>query len=166
MAKLRLLHTFKSSPESFWEMFWDPAFDDLVNASASVVSVVVSDQTDADGMRQQVVTSKPNRTLPPAVARVIGAQEISYRTTLTYYPKKGFVAWQVQPSVFADKVTAQGEIAVRAHSLGCERVVNGDISVKVRFVGGVIEKAILEDVTRSYNRAAEVATRWFEGKRA
>ena len=91
MAKFRLTHTFHSSTDAFWEMFWDPDFDALVNASASVVSDVMSDKTDADGIRTQVVTSKPDRTLPPAVARVIGAQEILYRTTLIYYPERNCV---------------------------------------------------------------------------
>lgn len=160
MAKLNITHTFSCTPDAYWAMYWDTAYDDLVNESAAVTRTLVSDRTDPEGVRHQVVQSTPDRTLPPALARVVGAQQISYRATTTYYPKRGLVVWRIEPSILPSKIVAQGEIRVVPHKDGCQRRVVGEIVVKVRFVGGLIESAIVDDVTASYTRAAAVATRW------
>lgn len=162
MQKLQVRHTFACSPAEYWALVWDDAFDRSVNEAAEVTKDVLEDRVEGS---ERVVVSKtvPKRTLPAAVAAVVGTDRITYLQTTRYDAKAGRMTWEVVPSVFSDKISAKGYMEVVAHPTGCERVVDGTIEVRVMMVGGRIERAIVEDVERSYHKAAEAARKWLAG---
>ena len=59
-----------------------------------------------------------------------------------------------------DKVTAKGTMTMRRVANGVERVVDGEVTVRVPLVGKKIEKAILGSVTSSYEQAAQITQKW------
>ena len=45
---------------------------------------------------------------------------------------------------------------------GCERLVSGEISVSIRFIGSTIENAIGGELKSSYEQSAVFAATWLE----
>jgi hypothetical protein len=164
VQKISVRHTFPCTPDQFWDMFWDDGYDKMVLEAADVQRETLSEQQDGDVL-VQVVRTTPNRELPAAVGSVLGASKLIYTQTTRFDRGKSQLTWDVQPNVMADKVTAQGVFTVRPTATGCERVVEGQIEVRVRFIGGRIESAIVDDVTRSYGKAAEVAQKWLAARK-
>ena len=160
MQKLTVRHAFACTPATFWEMFWDDDYDRMVLEAADVRREILESTEHSQGVVVQKIRTTPNRELPKAVAAVVGAAKLIYTQDSRFDPNASTLTWSVTPNVLADKVTAKGQLTVRATPSGCERLVDGEIAVNVRFVGGRIEKAIVDDVSRSYAKAAEVAQAW------
>ena len=58
-----------------------------------------------------------------------------------------------------DKFTVTGKTYVEATATGSRRVVDGDVSVRVRLVGKAIEKAVAGEFQKTAERAVEIARR-------
>ena len=91
----------------------------------------------------------------------IGTSRLVYEQESELTPERE-LRWQVYPAVVPDKVTARGSMVAREVGSGVERVVDGEISVRIPLVGGRIERAIHQSVLDSYERAYEVSLRWLE----
>ena len=56
-----------------------------------------------------------------------------------------------------DRVTVKGATTMTATPEGCRRVVDGEITVRMRLVGGQIEKAVVAEFEKSMARAVDIA---------
>ena len=153
---LNVRHTLPCAPDQFWDLFWDPEFERRLDASAEIQREMVELGPEIDGIQSWRIRMTPQRELPRAVAKLIGSKKLVYEQESRLDRSAGVLEWRVLPQVLADKVTAQGTMRIVPAAGGCERIVTGEISVRVPMLGGRIEKTIMSSVTDSYNRAAEV----------
>jgi len=72
--------------------------------------------------------------------------------------------WKVIPSVMSDKVISEGTFHVRPAGSGCERVVDGNIEVRIMLIGGKVEQAIIQDVQAAYEMAAKISREFIAEK--
>ena len=63
-----------------------------------------------------------------------------------------------------DKIACDGTSRVVPTATGCERIIEGTIQVAVPLVGGAVERQIVGEISRSYERAADVLRRHLERK--
>ena len=157
--KLQAQNSFPCSPERFWEMYWSPSFDDMLNEGTTVHRELLSETADASGCVRRLRFT-PQQELPSAVASLVGSTRLVYEHESRWDKAAGVVHWRVLPTVLADKITAEGTMRVVATPSGCKQVVDGEISVRVRFIGGRIESTIIKEVTKSYNRMGEMGSKW------
>ena len=108
----------------------------------------------------------PNKELPAAVAKVTGTKKLIYEQENRLDRSTNTLHWQVFPAVVQDKVSAKGKMVMRAIPSGVERVVDGDITVKIPIVGRKIEKLILGSVAQSYEHAAVITKQWLDSNRS
>ena len=106
----------------------------------------------------------PDRELPKPLAKLLGSNKLVYEQQCHLDRSQNQLTWEVIPAVFTDKITAKGTLTVVPTETGCVREVIGDVDVKVRLIGGRIEKAIISDVKKSYDRAAQVRMAHLEKK--
>ena len=102
----------------------------------------------------------PNADLPAPIAKIAGTTKLVYEQENRLNTETNVMEWQVFPSVVKDKVTAKGTMTMRRVANGVERVVDGEVTVRVPLVGKKIEKAILGSVTSSYEQAAQITQKW------
>lgn len=164
MQRLSIRHRFPCSVDTFWEMFWDEEYEAMVSEAAAVERETLEDRMEGE-VRVLVSRTTPDRELPVAVAKVIGANKLIYTQTTRFDRAASRLSWEVQPNVMADKVTAKGLFEVRPTDEGCERSVAGEIEVRVPLIGRRVEKAIVEDVSRNYDEAAKASLRWLAARR-
>jgi hypothetical protein len=158
-VKLQAQNTFACSPERFWEMYWDSTFDDMLNEGSNVQRELLSETVDDSGCVRRLRFT-PQQELPSAVASLVGSTKLVYEHESRWEKAASVVHWQVLPVVLADKITAKGTMRVVATPSGCKQVVEGEISVRVRFIGGRIESTIIKEVSKSYNRMGEIGAKW------
>jgi hypothetical protein len=156
-VKLDIRHTFPVTPDEFWAMFWDEEFERR-NAQGSTVAREMLWERNEGAVRVQRWRYTSMRPVPPAMAKIVGVERVSYEQDNRYDPVTKQLTWKVIPMVMADKITAEGVFSVRpVGSDACERVVSGNIEVRVMFVGSKVEQMILDAVTGAYeNGAAQV----------
>ncbi len=154
--KLMVRHTFPCTPDEFWDLFWDPAFDERMMQNQAASTRELREDREEGTLRIQRYRFTQNKTYPAAMVAAIGTDKISYEVDNRFDRELKTLAWRVKPSVMPDRVTAEGTFVVRPIPEGCERVVEGKIEVRIMLIGGRIEQAIVTDVAAGYDQAAQV----------
>lgn len=151
--KLSVRHVFPCSVDEFWSLFWDPEYDLRLQSGTAVARELLEDRDDDDA-RIQRWRFVPEQRLPGPIARLAGTDRLAYDQDTRWDKNTRLLTWRVMPTILTDKVTAGGSLVVRALGDGIERVVEGNIDVRVPFVGGQIEQAIVRSVEQGYEAAA------------
>lgn len=162
--KLSVRNAFPCSVDEFWAMYWDPQFDEVLQKEARVTRKLLHEETKGDVTTRRVKLT-PDADLPAAVAAILGSKKLEYEQENRWDAKARVLHWRVIPTVLPGKLDAAGTMTVRPTSTGCEQVVDGSIVVKVMLVGGKIEQAVVDEVSRSYDRAAAACRRWLAEKK-
>lgn len=149
--KLLVRQTYPCSVDTFWKMYWDDEFDAILRRESAVSRELVEERRDGDVVTRRVKFT-PDRDLPGPAAALLGSSKLIYEQENRWDPGASRLDWRVIPTILPGKLDAKGWFVVRAAPGGCEQVVEGDISVQVRFVGGQIEKAIVAEVQQSYEK--------------
>jgi len=160
--KFRVEHTFRGiNLEQYESLYFD---EDFNNALCTEVKLARSLQKrDLNGKHlSRVVTVGPDREIPPAAAKILGASKIEYTEHLEYDMGSYKGTWKTVSSLMTDKVDTKGTFAFREGGGGVVRVVEGDIKVKIFGVGGGVEKFIVADIEKSYEKAAAFTQRWID----
>ena len=140
-------------------MYWDDAFDAALSAEATVTREVLSTR-DEGNVQVRRLRFTPHKELPGPIAKLIGSKKLVYEQENRWDRDKGVMSWEVIPTVLPGKLSASGTFAILPDDYGCEQVVEGEITVNVRFIGGQIEKAIVDDVVKSYENTAAFCREW------
>ncbi len=157
--KLHITHTFSTTPAAYFDMLLDPAFDEMISRESSMTREVI-ELRDEGGVRFKRVRCRPQRDLPGPLKQVLGGKGLEYDQVNTLRPADGRIDWTVEVPAFPDRVQIGGVTHIRPHAEGCERELDGEVRVNVRLVGGRIERALVDDITKSYDKAAEAVRRW------
>ena len=157
--KLLVRHTFDCTPERFWQMYWDPEFDAMMREQAAVSREVLEERREGDVLVRRLRIT-PERELPAAAATLLGTKKLVYEQENRWDERNNTLHWRVIPTILPGKLDAAGLFTVKAAPGGCEQVVEGDINVKVMFVGGQIEKFVVAEVGKSYDKTAASCRDW------
>lgn len=157
--KLSVRHKFDCTPARFWQMYWDPDFDATMRKQAGIQRELLEERREGDVLVRRLRIT-PERELPAAAATVLGAKKLVYEQENRWDEKNDVLHWRVIPTILPGKLDAHGNFRVNAVPGGCEQVVEGDITVNVRFVGGQIEKFVVAEVEKSYDKTAASCREW------
>lgn len=160
--QIRISHHFPVAPRAYWEGTRDPALDEKIAAAGDIDIVVVARRKDGSHAHEELRVS-PRKELPAIAQRALGASRFSYLQIVDSDDDTMSTTWKVLSDVIPDKVRCAGTTRVVPAPDGCERIVEGEIKVSIPLVGGAIEKVVLEQLERSYDRASEVIRRHLLG---
>lgn len=153
----RIAHRFACAPEEYWEITRTPEFEESLKGGEVDTTIIETEERgDISYERRRVSPVKP---VPAVMAKAIGRDRLSYVQELESNNTTLTTRWKVLSDVLPDKVRCGGTAKVIAVHGGCERVLEGTIEVNVLFVGGLIEKHILTELQRGYDRAADTIAR-------
>lgn len=158
--KLNVRHTYSCTPEKFWEMFWDDAFDEVLRASSTVKRELIEQREEAGGVILRRIRFTPERELPGPAASLIGSTKLVYEQENRYDPRASALHWRVLPTFLPGRFDAAGKFEVKPTATGCEQLITGEVKVNVTFIGGTIEKAICAEIEGAYEKTASAARDW------
>ena len=167
MATLEVEHTFNCSEATFWDrIFLDPEYNERLFKTELKFPVCreVSREERAGGLHRVVEVVPYVGELPATLKAVIG-EGIGYeeRGVLDRHAKTYKVV--VVPNKLADKLSIKVDIwTVADGEQRCRRKARAEATVKIFGIGGTIEKRILSDLERSYQKSADFTNRFIAEK--
>jgi hypothetical protein len=157
MAEIRVEHVFNCSEETFWTKVF---FDDEYNRKLFKESLrfpvwrVIKTEEAGDEVRRTIEASPPIGDLPGPLKAVIG-DNAGYEERGVFNKKTHRYQVQVVPNRMADKVSVSVEMWTEAAGDGkCKRFARATATAKIFGVGGLLEKKLLGDLERSYEKSA------------
>lgn len=160
--KLNVRYAYPCTPARYWEMYWDDAFDEKLQENSTVDRAVL-EESDVDGILTRKLRFTPENELPGPVAKIVGTKKLVYDQLNVWSRADSLMTWEVLPTFLSsDKFVAKGTYKVVPTAGGCEVHIDGDIDVKIRFIGGQIEKQIVAQIDDAYARTHGASLAWLD----
>jgi hypothetical protein len=156
MQKLLVESHLNVNPETAWNVFESDDFRDRLSEKTGLSSKVLDLRQEGD-VEVRVIEFTSGTELPKLVAKALGAPRLSYIQTNRYNPSLSRLDWSVDIPKLGDRVRVAGSTIIHPHAQGSHRVVNGEIEVKMRLVGGQIEKVVKNEFKKSMEKAVDLA---------
>lgn len=156
--EIRISHTFECDPRAYWETAWKADLEKELRAEAEVDFTLLEERVEGPVTFTRTRIA-PRRELPLIAAKALGQKSFSYVQEVEANREELTTRWRVVPDILSTKIRCEGASRVVATPDGCERVIDGEIDVTVPLIGGAVERQIVAEITRSYDRAAEVIRR-------
>jgi Protein of unknown function (DUF2505) len=157
MAEARIEHVFECSEETFWtKLFFDEEYNRKLFKETLKFPVwkELSRADKGSTIERVVEASPPIGDLPGALKAIVG-DSAGYEERATFDKASHRCRIQVVPNRLSDKVSVSVEMWTEA--LGdkrCKRLVKANATAKIFGVGGLLEKKLLSDLERSYEKSA------------
>jgi len=156
----RIVHEFDATPDEFWQVFFDEPFNVEQYKRIKVKErKLLSRKDDERGITfsQRIL---PERDLPSVVKKIVKG-DLGYTENTVYTRATSSMEIEIVPTLFSDRTKMHASFKVEALPDGrCRRIYEGDINVRFAIFGGAIERAIYDDMSKSYDVAAGVHAEW------
>jgi hypothetical protein len=157
--KMNVRHRLPAPPDVAWREIFSEAYSTAIAAQTGTSSERLSVE-ERDGKR--LVRSRVTlaRELPAAAQKVMGSRHLVYVLEERIDDANQTVQWRVLVDKVSDKVKAEGIFKLLPAAGGCERVIQGDVTVGVPIIGRSIEAGIAAELEKSYEATAKFAEKW------
>lgn len=163
MKERRIEHTYDCSAEVFWnQLFLDDEYNrklfvDELHFSAWRVTRL---EERGGELHRVIEATPPLGNLPAALERLL-SDGLGYEEHGVLDRANQRYRLEVKPRSLASKLTIQGELTTQPLSeRSCRRVYVAKVEARVFGVGGMLEQRLLDDIEKSYNKAAVFTNRW------
>lgn len=161
--KIAYRHNLPADPTTAWAELQSTAYGEAV-AKEGGADVEVLEDSEKNGARVRRLRVTGKRPLPGFAQKALGAERLSYVQVETSVPGACKLHWKVVPDALPNRVVAEGTYELLPDGDGSVRAIEGTIDVRIPLVGGRIEKALAEELQKSYDRTALFAQRWLTEK--
>jgi uncharacterized protein DUF2505 len=163
MKERRIEHIYDCSAEVFWnQLFLDDEYNRKLFVDELHFSVwrVLKQEERAGEVHRVIEATPPLGDLPSPLKRLL-SEGLGYEERGVLDRKSQRYTLEVTPRSLASKLTIRGELFTQPISeSSCRRVYIGRAEARVLGVGGMIEQRLLDDIEKSYNKAAVFTNRW------
>lgn len=164
MKERRIEHTYSCSEEVFWNRIF---LDDEYNQKLFVGElhfeswrVVRSEVRGSEVHRVVEGVPRIGDRVPGAVKKLL-ADGVGYEERGVVDLQAHRYRLEVTPRSLANKLTITGELSTTpVGERACRRIYIGRVEARVFGVGGVLEDLLLDNIAKSYDKAAVFTNRW------
>lgn len=155
--QFEIRHRFPCPPGHLWALVEAPAFDvRLAQESGATRETIERREVGGELYVRRRISTR--RDLPAPMKKVVGTDRITYDQESWHRAGGDTLRWKISPLVLGDRFRGEGQTILRATADGCERIIRGELSIRVPLLGSTMEKRLIDDVTASYDLAARIAT--------
>ncbi len=163
MTERRIEHIYDCSEEEFWdEVFLDPDYNQTLYEGELRFErwKLVAERREGDLLVREVEAQPPVPDLPGPLKK-LAEGGVGYRELGRLDRARKRYTLAVTPQSMANKLTITGELTTKpAGEKKCQRIYVATVEAKVFGVGRLIEQYILDDLQKSYEKAARFTNRW------
>jgi hypothetical protein len=148
------------SAEQFWSVIHSQSYEALAVEALELREYAELERREDEDTIYRKIRVMP--TIPTALLSLV--QRVRSDWTPEYFEEQWRsqrameVQWKVTPFMLAERARIEGEVRVEPiDGRSCDRILEGDVSVRFPGVGGLIERAIVSTTVKSYEKSAEVA---------
>jgi hypothetical protein len=163
MKERRIEHVYDCSVEVFWNQIF---LDDEYNRSLYLQELHFSSwrvlrSEERGGQLHRVFECIPTvRDLPVVVTKLL-SDGLGYEEHGVLDQKNQRYRMEAKPRSLANKLSISGELSTQPISdHSCKRIYVARAEARVLGVGGLIEQLLLDNIEKSYNKAAVFTNRW------
>ncbi len=153
--KMRVETRFDVEPERVWAAFDCEEFHRRMTLESGLDRTVL-EKREENGVFIIKTRVVRNKDLPKIAAKVLGTRRLTYLQTNSFDPANNKLRWDVDIPSLGERLKVSGTTTVTPTATGCTRVLDGDVTVKVRLIGAAVEKAVGGEFQKSVARAAEI----------
>lgn len=167
MGKFTVTHEINCNAETFWQIFFDKAFNEqLFLRELGFPEFSVVSQTDNSTSIIRKVAGQPKMNVPGPVAKLLGD---GFRFTEDGTFDKASKTWRFKmtPSTMADKLRQEG--TMRIEPVGdnkVRRIAELVIEAKIFGLGGLIESSTEKQLREGWDRSAVFMNRYIQQGKA
>ncbi len=166
MATLRIVHELPIAAERFWELLHDPAYEAFQAAGLGLGGYEELERRIEGSVMHRRIRVMPKIEVPAAIRKVIGAGgkdagAMGYIEDQEKQLDRYELRWWVDPPVLVGKLQVGG--LFRLEPIGdtrCRRVLDGEVKIGIPIVGGTVEKFVLQEVKKTYDKVPEIVAEW------
>jgi hypothetical protein len=154
--KARIVQTFSCRAETFQTLFLGEAYNKALFEGHLRFPLwkVTSERTDGSRIYRTIEVEPFVPDLPAVIRKVVG-DNLRYREEAYFDRETGKYHITVVPNRLADKILVSGVQSVEETGANsCRRIFDANVEVKIFGVGNLIEKKIVQDLTKSYEVGA------------
>lgn len=163
MKERRIEHIYDCSAEVFWnQIFLDEEYNRKLFVDELHFSTwrVLRSEERGSEVHRTIEATPPLGDLPGALKRLL-SEGLGYEEHGVLDRQRQRYHLEVKPRSLANKLTITGDLTTEPLSdRSCRRIYVPRVEARVLGVGGMIEQRLLDDIEKSYNKAALFTNRW------
>jgi hypothetical protein len=159
-VRFDLHHHFEAPIAVVAEAILDRDYQESLDGIGPLKSRTVLAQEERDGLVVRRVRCVLDATFAGPARAVLGTSDPAWVEESTWHPHDMTWKWNIIPEVAASIISATGAVTLHADGESTNRVVSGDATVNFPFIGGKVERLIVDGVTEVYDEEAERLARW------
>lgn len=167
MATVEVEHTFNCSEATFWDrIFLDPEYNERLFKTELKFPVwrEVS-REERGGVLYRTLEVVPYVGELPAALKAVVGEGVGYEERGQLDRANRRYKVEVVPNRMAEKVSVKVEMSTTPDGENrCRRKARAEANVKIFGVGGALEKRLLSDLERSYQKSADFTNRFISEK--
>lgn len=152
--KFEIRDAFPAPPDVLFASLIDADVEQRLAAMAQAERAVLDEQI-VDGKTVRRVRFSSANPAFSQLARLIGSNTVTYEQHLEIDHAAMSVSWKMIPPAAADKLSAEGRFWVVPHAEGSERLVQGEVQVKIPMVGGALEGRVVDAIKKIYAKGSQ-----------
>jgi hypothetical protein len=161
MRRATATHAIPCDPETFWNAFWDDAYNRALYLETMGFKELAVLEKSETQRRMRIV---PKMNLPGPVAKLLG-DRFGYEEVGTLDRAKNEFRWKMLPNTMADRLSTEGSVRIEPAGAGkFQRVDNFAIEAKVFGIGSMIEQSAEKEVRAAWETESAFLTRWLGRK--
>jgi Protein of unknown function (DUF2505) len=163
-VKFELQHRFDAGIEEVANTILDRDYQESLDPIGPLKSRTLISQEEQGGRVTRKVRCLLNIEFAGLAKGILGAADPAWIEEAIWFPEEMTWRWKVTPEVAANILSAGGTLQLFAEEKETSRVVSGEVRVHVPFVGGAVERSIVESVTKVYDKEADRLSRWLQDR--
>jgi len=166
-VQFRTDQRFDASPGDVLALYTDSAFyGALVGLPKISTPEVLSNESDGETVRLRI-RYRFTADLPAAALAVIDPNKLTWVEESTYRLDELTFSSSLVPDHYPDRLVAGASGSIVGEGtdpVRTSRLVRGDVNVRMPFVGGQVERAIVSGLREHLADENQVAARWLRGE--
>lgn len=158
--KVAVEHVFAGlQPAAYEALYFDEAFNEALGAHLHMGRSLLRLDRSAESIVRHV-RYEPLQDPASEAKQAFGSSRTSFIEELEYDRRVLRGIWRTIPNLFAERVKSTGTIEFAVAPTGTQRLVRGEVSVKLFGFGGRVEKMIAAEIVKSYASSTEFTRAW------
>lgn len=147
-----LEHDFKDiSLEKFENYLNDPKLNEMLKEGLSFDErkLIKKEFANEEEINWHFYVKKKGQ-IPKSLKNFITDDMLSWQETSRFVKKEHCIYWKIEPKIKNLKIKAQGVWKLKKIKNGTKRIIEGEISTDIPFVGKLIEAFIINELKKTY----------------
>lgn len=164
-TKFTLEHCFPSISRQKFEAFLNhPTLNELLKKSLDFKERELVKKTELNnGSIEWQFKVKKVGDMPSGIKKIMGDNTIGWIEISRFDPKDHCIYWRIEPAVKNLPFTGHGVWRLKEKGQGCERTIEGEVSVGLPLIGKIAESFIVNELKKVYEIEPSIQEKFYQG---